>query len=523
MEKSYTSKKVKHWKNMKLGLISESMAVGILAGLVVVFYRIMLDKSLKLSHMIYSKIGENILLLIPWTIILIMCGVLLGIMTKKNPMIKGSGIPQIQGVILRKLHMNGIRVVIEKLLGGIIAIGAGLSLGREGPSVQIGGAVGQSFSRFLGRGRLEEKYLVTSGASAGLSAAFNAPIAGVMFALEEIHKNFSPLILISAMTSSLTADFISRNFFGLKPVFRLEKIVMVKLEYYPYLIILGIILGFLGKLFNNGLLKSQKIYKDMIFLKDEFKPVIPMFMAILFGLFIPLVLGGGHDLIEEVLSGHIILSTIFILFLAKFIFTLASFGSGVPGGIFLPLLSLGALIGMGYGMVCSKFFGMDANYIRSLGVLAMAGYFAATVKSPVTGSILIAEMTGSLEGFLATGLVALVSYITTDLIGNRPIYESLLEGILAGEKIEEKNESSEEKVIFEFIVPIDSHIDGKKIKDLNMSVKFLILAIKRGTEEVIPQGESMIKGGDVIVVMADSSLAYLVKEEFLDILKEKES
>ncbi|MDG9688473.1 chloride channel protein, partial [Streptomyces sp. DH18] len=133
-------------------------------------------------------------------------------MVKNEPMISGSGIPQVEGVLLRELDMTWWKVILGKFFGGVLSIGSGLSLGREGPSVQLGAAIGQGFSKVFRRIKIEEKYLITSGASAGLAAAFNAPLAGAMFALEEVHKNFSPLILLSALSSALSADFIASSF-----------------------------------------------------------------------------------------------------------------------------------------------------------------------------------------------------------------------------------------------------------------------------------------------------------------------
>ena len=134
--------------------------------------------------------------------------VLVGRLVKWEPMISGSGIPQVEGEVLGKLSQNWKRVLPAKFAGGFLCLLGGLSLGREGPSIQLGAMGGQGVSRLLDRGKTEERYLMTCGASAGLAAAFHAPLAGVMFALEEIHKGFSVSLLISVMTASVTADYI---------------------------------------------------------------------------------------------------------------------------------------------------------------------------------------------------------------------------------------------------------------------------------------------------------------------------
>lgn len=203
-----------HWSSFRLKLVYEGLGIGIITGLIIVLYRFTLEQAGLLLTQIYNLISARPILLLPWVGVLILIGLIVGLMVQHEPMISGSGIPQVEGVLLRKLSMTWWKVILGKFLGGVLAIGAGLSMGREGPSVQLGAAVGQGFSKILKRINIEEKYLITSGASAGLAAAFGAPLAGVMFALEEVHKNFSPLVLLSALSAALSADFITSEFFG---------------------------------------------------------------------------------------------------------------------------------------------------------------------------------------------------------------------------------------------------------------------------------------------------------------------
>lgn len=151
--------------------------------------------------------------------------------------------------------MSYFRIFFLKFLGTILSIGSGLSLGREGPSIQIGASIGGIVSKISKCIRMEEKYLVTCGESAGLASAFNAPLAGAIFAIEELHKSFSPLLLISVMFSSLSSAFVTYLILGPKVVFDIRNLSLMPLDKYFYLIFLGIILGFLGKVFNEGLLR----------------------------------------------------------------------------------------------------------------------------------------------------------------------------------------------------------------------------------------------------------------------------
>ncbi|MCT8975419.1 ClC family H(+)/Cl(-) exchange transporter [Clostridium sp. CX1] len=489
------------WHNFRLKLVGEGIIVGALSGLLVVAYRLSLQKIEMITKSIYLMQLEKTWLIPIWFVCLIIGACIVGAMVKKDPMISGSGIPQVEGILLGLLTANWWKVIIRKFIGGVISIGAGLSLGREGPSIQLGASVGQGFSKIFKRIKIEEKYLMTSGASAGLAAAFNAPLAGVIFALEEIHKNFSPLVLISAASASITADFISKEFFGLKPVFQFNNLSALPLNYYGYIIILGIILGFLGAFYNSILLKTQKLYSKQKWLPIQFRPIIPFMLAGVLGLTLPEILGGGHELVISLIEKSFMLKFLIVLLVIKFAFSMISFGSGAPGGIFFPLLVLGALIGIVYVKILIYAFGFDSNYINNFIILGMAGYFTAIVRAPITGSILITEMTGSFTHLLSLSTVAIIAYIVADLLKSKPVYESLLERILNNNNHHNIVKDSKAKNIIEIPVHHGCSLEGKEIKQFNWPQKCLLVAIKRGEKEIIPKGDTIIYAGDYLVVL----------------------
>ena len=201
----------------RVHVIFQGLAVGLTAGFASILYRILLGQAERFSFFALS--GEEpipIPLLVPlWCL----AAWVIGRIMEWEPLARGSGIPQVEGELLGQISMNWWRVLTAKFLGGALSIALGLSLGREGPSIQIGSASGKGIARLGKKDTLEERLMISSGASAGLSAAFNAPLAGVVFALEEVHKSFSPLILLSAMTASLAADAVSKYVFGLGPIF----------------------------------------------------------------------------------------------------------------------------------------------------------------------------------------------------------------------------------------------------------------------------------------------------------------
>lgn len=515
--KNDTYSTLSHFHSFRLNLMIEGIFVGILSGFLIVLYRITLEKAEELRQKLILVLNGNVKLIPIWFLFLIIGAYIVGILIKGEPMISGSGIPQVEGILMRKLSMNWLPVVIKKFIGGVISIGAGLSLGREGPSIQLGAAVGQGVSRVFKRIKIEEKYLITSGASAGLAAAFNAPLAGVMFALEEVHKHFSPLILLSAMSASLTADFISKYFFGLKPVFNFENILPIPLESYGYIILLGIIVGAFGAIYNYTLLKTQNIYGKQTWIPVKFRPMIPFLIAGILALTLPEILGGGHPIIESLIHGSFSMKMLLILLLGKFIFSMISYGSGAPGGIFFPLLVLGALTGAIYGNILVNFLGFNPEFINNFIILAMAGYFTAIVRAPITGSILITEMTGSFSHLLSLSVISIVAYLVADLLKSKPIYESLLDRLLKNKGKENSAVESRDKLILEVPVCLDCEMDGKKIKDLDLPSDCLLVGVRRGEKELIPNGSTTIHSGDYLLVLVNENTAALTNEELLKI------
>ncbi|MDR3601713.1 MAG: ClC family H(+)/Cl(-) exchange transporter [Desulfosporosinus sp.] len=496
-----------HWRSFRLKLVFEGIGVGIFTGLLVVLYRYLLDTAGVILTEVYQVLSSKPLLILAWIGALIIIGYGVGLWVKHEPTIRGSGVPQLEAVLLRKLEISWWRVIIGKLVGGVLTMGAGISLGPEGPSVQLGGAVGQGFSRVFRRIKIEEKYLITSGASAGLAAIFNAPLAGVMFALEEVHKNFSPVVLLSALSAALSADFVTSGFFGMKPIFDFRSLTILPLKYYFYIVILGVILGGLGAVFNAMILKTQNLYVLLKWLPKEFWIIIPLLISVILGFVLPQVLGSGNQLITSLVEGNVPLVILLVLLFVKFLFTMVSYGSGAPGGLFLPLLAIGALIGNIYGVVVVHLFHLDSMYISNFIILAMAGYFTAIIRAPITGTILITEMTGSFSHLLSLAVVSIAAYVVADLLGSKPLNESLLERILQTEGEEIASGDEKIKSLLEFAVCLGSILDGKQIKTMEWPVNCLLVAVKRGEHEIIPTGDTVIYPGDYLIVLTNESNA----------------
>ncbi len=421
-------------RRFSIRLMLEGIAVGLGAGFSISIFRYLLGLSEVMRPQIYGYISQAMMdgsWLVPaaYCLAFVIIAWALKLIVAREPMCTGSGIPQIKGILQGDMSMRWFSVLWSKIIGGVLAIGAGMSLGREGPSVQIGACVGQGISQSSRRTGFESRILMTAGAGAGLAAAFNAPLAGVIFGLEELQKTISPALLLAGITASVTAAAVTELVFGMKPVFDMGYLLPLPLDQFGILVLSGIFIGLLGRCFNPALQISLNTY-DRLGLAGIKKPLVPLIMAAILGFMLPEILGGGNLLVDSLVVRDYTIGFLCIILLGKFLFTMVCFGSGVPGGIFLPMLVLGAAGGAVFAKVMIMAGMMPAMYFADIIVFGMAAYFAAVVKSPVTGSILILEMTGSFQHMLALMVVSLTAYLVSDITGGRPVYDELLERAL---------------------------------------------------------------------------------------------
>jgi len=474
-----------------MGIVS-----GLAAGLLVVLFRLCMEFGLETSVTVYAYLRQHPIALIPWAGLIAAVGLVVARLIRYEPMAGGSGIPQVEGMVIHGMRIKSRPVLIVRFLAGILTSFFGLSLGREGPSIQIGAAGCQILAKKASNNKMEKNYLITAGAAAGLSAAFGAPLSGVMFALEEVHRSFSGLILLTATTASLMSNVLATLVFGLKPILNFTQTPQLLPGMFVWLLPVGVLSGLIGALVNKSLLGMQTLYGK---LPAKIRPMIALLVALPFGLFLPQVLGGGMGLINSAEIAQTGIPVLLLLLLSKLLFTCTSFGSGVPGGIFLPILSVGALSGSMIGLIATR-FGVPAEYISDFAVCGMAGALSGSVKAPVTSILLTAEMTGSLVHLFPVAACSFIALFISDFLKVKPIYEELLERTMKdrGEAVS----SGKSGGIVEIPVEIGSAIAGRRISEVELPRGILIVGIHRGETEIVPNGGTEIKPGDYLIVLS---------------------
>ncbi|HPF57168.1 MAG TPA: H(+)/Cl(-) exchange transporter ClcA [Candidatus Competibacteraceae bacterium] len=416
----------------RLRLLPRALALGVLSGLMAVAFAAALDageglrtKFLQFAHQAGSYGG--VVLSILFSVITISVAVWL--VRFFAPAAAGSGIPHLKGVLLGYRSMVWHRILWVKFISGVIGVTGGLTLGREGPTVQMGGALGQMFGSRSHSDTLEQRILIAAGAGAGLSAIFNAPLAGVVFVLEELQGNFASPVFFAALIASMTADVLSRWLMGQNPVFHVTVTAIPDLASLPLFLALGILAGVLGVLFNRALLATQRLSDVRGPWKLAAKWISWGTIIGLMGWWMPELCGGGHLIVERILGGHeyIDLWTLALLFGLRFVLTMGSYGTGAAGGIFAPLLVLGALLGLIIGELGREWFPLVAPEPLTVAVAGMAAYFTAIVRAPLTGIVLIVEMTGNYSLILPLFTACFSAYVIAEWWPDVPIYEALLE------------------------------------------------------------------------------------------------
>ena len=487
-------------------LFPRSALVGLCAGMIAVLFRALLvwADTLRNGLVLWSQQMGGWGWPLPMLFGAICAALSVFVVRQYAPEASGSGIPHLKATLHRLRELRWWRVLPVKLVGGVLALGSGMALGREGPTVQMGGAVGDALARWMKVSTRERMVLIASGAGAGLAAAFNAPLSGLVFILEEVQRDFRPVVFGAAFLAAAVADIVARFATGQLPVFIVPSYAPPPLAAIPAFVILGIVAGVLGVVFNRGLLITVNLF-DRI--PGRGRIALAALIGAIAGLiawFSPIAVGGGHGLAEQALEGHLLLSAIPLWFILRFGLTLVSYGTGAPGGIFAPLLVLGALIGLAVGEITRQISPDLAPQPAAFAVVGMAAYFTAIVRAPLTGVVLIMEMTGNYSQMLPLLVSCFSAYVVTELLKDLPIYEALLERDLLRGGL---RPAYTEPIVVEITVEASAPFVGQEIHTLALPPGCIIVQCYEEGREWIPTATTRLDAHMRITAVIDPKAA----------------
>ncbi len=383
-------------------------------------------------------------------------------------------------------------------------MGVGLSVGREGPTVQMGGAVGKLVADALRVPSRSVPQLLSCGAGAGLAAAFNAPLAGFLFVIEELHRELSARTFGGALIAALSADIVARAFSGHAPSFAISGFPPIPLAALPIAALLGVLGGIAGDVFNRFILQTSSHVSRVAGIPIWMKPGLAAALCGLAAWWIPEAVGGGHGTAEHLLRGQLGWGSLslLVLLVVKCILTIASYASGAPGGIFAPMLLMGAIVGTLAATSSAMAFPSLASHTTAFQIMGMAAFFTGSVRAPLTSIVLIVELTGNYQQLLAIGVVCLMADLTASALRGVPIYESLLQADLRRTPPRNVNarEVSEPRSMY-LGIQRGSALEGKLIREAGLPGGCLVVAIERGGREVLPEAELVLAPGDHVTVI----------------------
>jgi CIC family chloride channel protein len=396
-----------------------SLLIGALTGLAVVAFIVVTERLGMRLYPVGSAAWRRVLIPVAGSLAM---GVLL---YRYFPNARGSGVPQTKAALFARDGFISLRTVLGKFFCTATTLASGIPLGREGPSVQVGAGIGSVLGRWLGLRPEKVKALIPVGAAAAIAAAFNTPMAAVLFSLEEVMGDMHAPILGSVVLASATSWAVLRLLLGNNPLFQVPQYTLVHPLELAIYALLGIAGGFLSVAFTKLLLGMRKYFLHLPRNTRWWHPVAGGVTVGLMGWLVPQVLGVGYTYVGSALNGTMALKLMLLLVVLKLFGVTVSYASGNAGGIFGPSLFLGAMLGGAIGTVAH---GLLPGYTATPGAYALVGMgalFAGIVRAPMTSVLMIFEMTRDYAVIVPLMIANLTSFFISSRFQKQPIYEAL--------------------------------------------------------------------------------------------------
>ena len=546
---TFHKRKLKKFLKNELQLVFFSLLTGVFSGVTVTIYNVFMHYAEEYSVAWYEALLVNPALIPLLFVALAIGAIVIGTVLKFVPLARGSGVPQAEGAIRGGIVVTKwFRLLTTSFALSLATAFLGMTSGGEGPSMLIGGMSGEGVASMTKRNKRFARYLVTGGASSGLAVAANAPLMGFLFAFEEAHKKFTPEIFLTAFFSVVSGVF-TRS--GLHLLFGLiDPSITISPTLHNFdlttvtnftdlggmigvVIISAIVVGLLGVGFYYAVVALRPLFAKMTFFKGTGKFLIPFLLAGAFGLISVYEMGNGHSIIESLgtnggvnafslslnFASPLIVSLVVVLVM-KFIASVLNMGAGVPCGVFIPMLSVGACAGGLISYVAST-CGMNPAYSDIIVMICMATFFATIVKAPLTSIVMVFELTGSYNFtlLLPVMLGVAIGYFIGRLCSTHAIYDVILEGFIESDGVAKKGI----KERFVMTVESASPADDSEVHDLLLPWATAIIAIKRdGRDNISPSAETILNVGDELTIEAETDDREATEKELLAVTSGEE-
>ncbi len=479
------------------------MVCGAVTGALIFLFKFCANKAAEISEHLYEIAATKPLYIAMTFVILAICGLLMYLLHKYIPESKGGGIPRSEGVLRGVLSFRWLKTLLGTFFGSMLSFVCGLPLGSEGPAVLMGTSVGKMcISR---KQSTWGRYVMTGGAGAGFAVATGAPLSGILFALEEIHKRFTPMLVLTVSSSVISATYVNHllcGFFGMNPnLFDIEIVGEYKLEHIGYLLLLGVIMACAVGVFDASISIFEKFTKRF---RNVFTPQVKLIAVfvitgILVFTFTDSVYSGHHAIVH-IATEYKHWVYLLALFVVRLVMMLLMTNSGATGGIFIPTLAIGAAgSALAAKVLCA--FGMPQELFTATVLLGMCAFIGGTLRAPLTAAVLFLELTGEFTNMLYVALVIFAVSFFNEMFNLAPFYD------IALENMEHAQNKGKTPVIacFEMKVAEDAFVVGKTVRDIMWPHSSVVISVKRADEsrqDMDNDGEKKLYVGDTLVLRA---------------------
>ncbi len=520
-----------NFRNYFINLLIPAVVFGSITGVatavVICLYKLCATYIIRLSEYGYHALKGA-----PWWLLLVFPALfalawIFAHIYRKHQNLRGGGIPTSIGILRGILPIHALRNLVGVFTMSLTTFFVGVPLGNEGPSVQMGTAVGQGCVRsFTKKHRAWERYSMTGGACAGFSVATGAPVSGILFAVEEAHQRISPMLLIVSATSVMFAELTSELLCRYLPIhatlFPKFELMTLSLRDVWLPLVVGLAVGLFAVLF---LKYYRLIRKLMKWLRQKVSDVYLIFavfaITVILGLCSADFVSTGHDLILSLFDGGRVIWVLLLALLVRATMTLFANSTNITGGLFVPILALGALFSALLGRIMVFGFGLNGDFFVIILVLGMTACIAAMMKMPLTAIVFAIEALSCYENIIYVVIVAVVSYMMTEFFGVKSINDSVIE-----HRVESMREGKQARVEEAFVtVQKGSFAVGKQIRDILWPNNLFVLSVKiafYNHVEVDEHGGKAIRAGDVLHVRYSTYDSGKTVEELLAIVGEQE-
>lgn len=478
---------------------------GVLTALVVLLYKLCARYVIEFAEEWYGYVRNNPLMIPVILIVLFGLSFLIAFIYKKDGNLKGGGIPTSIGILRGVITFRWLRNLIGTFLLSLINFLTGVPLGNEGPSVQMGTAIGRGSVRaLLARHRAWDRYAMTGGACAGFATATGATVAGVMFAVEEAHQRISPMIIIVAavavLFSRITAELLAPILGVGIELFPEIRVIALSVSDVWLPIVVGVVVGLFAVVFlycykGVNFLFNRKLKK----IPHSYKIFIVYALTLVLGLWSFSFISTGHELILSLFEKTPEIYMLALILIVRTFLTLGANSNSLTGGIFLPILALGAVLASLIGEGMESLFGLNSEYYNVILVLGITACISGMMKMPLTSIVFAIEALSCGENVVYVIIVSAVSYLITEIFGAKSINDSVLE-----RKVDRISEGKEVKVIDTFVtVQEGAFAVGKQIRDIFWPANLFVLSVKKDESkkaEVDEHGGKEIGEGDILHV-----------------------